>query len=291
MAKIIDGKKIAEKIKGNIVKEIISLNKNGPNSLNERPNLAIILIGEREDSLLYVELKEKEAKKVGIDTNLYKCSDQISEQEVLDMINCLNQDDSIDAILVQLPLPRGFDTDGIILAVNPEKDVDRFHPKNLEVFLKTCDHQHVMPPLIATILKILEETKYELKNKKACVVSNSKIFGITCAKALKCLGAKTQIANIKDQDLKIKTKKADLLISVVGKPGYIKKEMIKEGAFIIDIGISKNGKKVLGDLDFEDVKERAGFITPVPGGVGPITIAMLFKNTLNLYKRKRHDGK
>jgi methylenetetrahydrofolate dehydrogenase (NADP+)/methenyltetrahydrofolate cyclohydrolase len=288
MNKVIDGKKIAEKIKNEIVKEIKKMNFDS-DCPKVRPNLAIILVGEREDSKLYVSLKEREAKKVGIDTHLYRCPENMSEQEIIETIDYLNKDDIIDAILIQLPLPQGFNTDKIILKIDPAKDVDRFHPKNLEEFSKTCGHHHVMPPLIASILKILENIKYEISGKNVCIISNSKTFGNTCAQAFKCQKAKAITTNIKDELMIKKTSKADILISVVGQPKFIKKEMIKRGAVIIDIGITKKDGHVYGDVDFEDLKEKAGFITPVPGGVGPITIAMLFRNTLELFKDRQKN--
>jgi len=282
MAKIIDGKALAEKIKDDIVKEIVELN--GP-----RPNLAIILIGERKDSELYVNLKEKEAKKVGIDTHLYKCPKNIDERDVLEMIDCLNNDKLIDAILVQLPLPTGFDTDAIIYAIDPVKDVDRFHPNNLQVLFKTCNHAHVMPPVFEAVLEMLNSIDCQLQDKKICIIANSEIFGKSFAKVLECRGAKPEVIRADDINLIQKTKQVDILITAIGEAKFIKKEMIKKDVIIIDIGITKKGEKVYGDVDFEDVKDKASFITPVPGGVGPMTIAMTFKNALELYKR-RHGG-
>lgn len=283
-AKIIDGKILAEKIKDEIVAEIVKLN-NGIPVAPRRPHLAIILIGEREDSKLYVELKEREAKKVGIDTSIYRCPENIDEREVLDMIGTLNQDDLTDAILVQLPLPDGFDTDAIIRAINPKKDVDGFHPDNLEVLFKTCDHDHIMPPVFMVVLEMLKSINYDLKGKQACIISNSEIFGQALARVLECRQAKAIAIHADDADLKNKTAHADLLVIAVGKPKFIKKDMVKKDAVVIDVGITKKDGKVCGDVDFEDVKEKASYITPVPGGVGPLTIAMAFKNTLELYKR------
>lgn len=276
MLKLINGKLIAEKIKDTLVKEIISL--------KNRPSLAIILIGDREDSSLYVSLKEREAKKVGIDTHLYKCSESTSEKEILELIHYLNNDPQIDAILVQLPLPKNFNTDKIIKALNPAKDVDRFHPENLKILLNTCDHGDVMPPVFEVVLEILKEIDYKIKNKKICILANSDIFGKSLASVLRCRGALTDVIKSDFKDLTDKTKLADVLITAIGKKGFIKKEMIKKDVVIIDIGIIKKGKKVFGDVDFDSVKNVAGFITPVPGGVGPITIAITFKNTLTLYK-------
>ena len=280
MAKIINGKKIAEKIKDQLVQEIIELK-------DQRPNLAIILVGEREDSKLYVSLKEIEAKKVGIDTHLYKCASNIPEREIFDMIDCLNKDDMIDAILVQLPLPEGYDTDGIIRAIDPAKDVDRFHPANIEILLSTCSHQHVMPPVFEVVLEMLREIKYNLKDKLVCVLGNSELFCKSLAKVLECQKAQVDIVRVDDGDFLEKTKKANVLITALGKPEFIKKDMIKKDVVIIDIGITKKNDKVYGDADFTDVKDMVGYISPVPGGVGPATIAMTFKNTLELYKQRR----
>lgn len=277
MAKLIDGREISEKIYAEIRKKLES-------NPDLKPGLAIVQIGDREDSKLYVKLKEKQAFKLGIDTHLYKFSEDSQEDEIIETIKFLNKDENIDAILVQLPLPEKFDTDKIIKAIDPKKDVDRFHPDNLKKLLITCNHGDVMPPLIEAVLEILSEINYEIKNKKAVIVANSEIFGKSLKKVLECLGAEAENISPKEKGLINKTEKADLLISAVGKPCFIAKDMIKEESAIIDIGISNQGKKVLGDVDFADVEEKAGFITPVPGGVGPLTIAMLLKNTLKLAK-------
>lgn len=281
MVKIIDGKILAEKIKNKITLEIHKLN-------GLRPNLAIILIGERPDSELYVSLKEREAKKVGIDTHLYKCSENISEPELLDMIKCLNDDETIDAILVQLPLPAEIDTETIMLALDPAKDVDGFQPDNLKKLLSDCNFSGLMPPVFAVVLAMLKSIDYKIKNKQICVISNSDIFGKSLAHILNRQGAKTETVKIGDKSLVKKTSQADILITAVGKPKFIKKNMIKAGAVLIDIGIARQGDKVAGDVDFRDVKGKASYITPVPGGVGPLTIAMAFKNTLEIYKKKRN---
>ena len=288
MSKIINGKALAEKIKDNIVKEIIKLNHGKPELINKRPNLAIILIGKREDSELYVNLKEQQAKKVGIDTHLYKCPENISEQEILDIIDHLNKDKTIDAILVQLPLPKEFNADAIIRAIDPAKDVDGFHPDNLKLLFKTCNHQKIAPPVFATVLEMLDSINYEIKNKRVCIIANFDIFGKSLAHILKCKGAKTKAIRADDKNLTSKTVQADILITAIGKPRFIKKDMIKKNAVIIDIGITTEGKKVFGDVDFEDVKDKVSYITPVPGGVGPMTIAMALRNTLELYKFKRN---
>jgi methylenetetrahydrofolate dehydrogenase (NADP+) / methenyltetrahydrofolate cyclohydrolase len=245
------------------------------------------LIGDRPDSALYVALKEKEAKKVGIDTHVYRCASDTPEPEIFSLINYLNKDNLIDAILVQLPLPDGFNTDGIIMAIDPAKDVDRFHPDNLAVLLTTCDHAQVVPPAIEAVLEILKSINYDLKGKMAGLLVNSEIFGRSLAKVLSCWGAECAVLKADDKDIKTKTSRCDLLITALGRMHFIKKGMVKKDAVIIDIGIVRKGKKVYGDVDFESIKNTAGYVTPVPGGVGPLTIAMLFKNTLEIYKARR----
>ena len=283
MGKIIDGQALAKKIKNQIVKEILKLNE-GRTDCQRRPNLAIILVGEREDSKLYVNLKEKEAKKVGIDIHTYKCPINIEEKKVLSMIKCLNDDELIDGILIQLPLPKGFNTNKIIKAINPAKDVDCFHPENLKIILKTCNHNHILSPVFSAILEMLANINCQLKNKQICIIANSDIFGKSLAKILVCRGAGTKTVKANDKNLGEKTAQADILITAVGKPKFIKKNMIKKDAIVIDIGITKKEGKICGDVDFNNVKDKVSYITPVPGGVGPLTIAMLFKNTLELYK-------
>lgn len=263
MVQKIDGRAIAERVKDEIAQVIYKLN--GP-----RPNLAIILVGEREDSKLYVSLKEREGKKIGVDTHLYKLNSSISEEELLKIINFLNIDPLIDGILIQLPLPEKFNTDKIIAAINPEKDADGFHPAH---------PNYVMSPVLASILACLEEIKFDYKNKTACVLHNSDVFGLSVKKILENKGLKVVLKEDSEQ--------ADLLVTALGKPHFVKKEMIKDQAVIIDIGITKVDGKVLGDVDYEDVKDKASYITPVPGGVGPMTIAFLFKNVLEIFKTKK----
>lgn len=321
MSQIIDGRALAEKIKDKVVKEIVEMGKQKQKAapkthecrcghgteehahehedseghkfaafLNApRPNLAIVLVGNRKDSEIYVALKEREAKKVGIDTSLYRCPEEITEDELLGMINYLNNDGSIDAILVQLPLPGGLDEDRIIAAIDPEKDVDGFHPKNLESLFKSCDSEAIMPPVFDTVLEMLKSINCDLENKQVCIIANSDIFGNSLAKVLECRKAKTEVVRSDDENLKEKTSKADILISAIGKPKFITNEMVKADAVIIDIGITKENGKVYGDVDFHGVEDKVGFITPVPGGVGPMTIACAFRNVLALYKRKHKD--
>lgn len=262
MVKKIDGRAIAEKIKDKITQEIYQLK-------SDRPNLAIILVGERSDSKLYVALKEKEGKRVGIDTHLYEMGAEADETEILDAIKFLNEDGTIDGILVQLPLPEKFNTNKIIAAISPEKDADGFHPDRRD---------YLLSPVLSSILACLSEIKFTATGKTACILYNSEIFGLSVKEILMEQGMKV---NLKDHP-----EEADLLVTALGDPHKIKKEMIKDGAILIDIGITKVGEQVLGDVDYEDVKDKAGFITPVPGGIGPMTIAFLFKNVWEIYKRR-----
>lgn len=278
---IIDGKKLADNIKDNLVKEIFALGD------NQRPNLAIILVGDRPDSELYVKMKEQEAKKVGVDTHIYRCEKNIPEREIFDMIDCLNKDDLIDAILVQLPLPQGYDTDGIIQAIDPEKDVDRFHPDNIIPITDSCGPGHILPPLFSVVSEILCHADCNLSGKRVAIVCNGEVFGKSLAKVLNCQGADAEMVKPDSPNLKQALSLADIVVTLAGRPRFIKAEMVKQDAVIIDIGISRDQGTTVGDVDFENVKKKASYITPVPGGTGPMTIAFLFKNCLELYK-KRH---
>jgi len=285
MIKIIDGKILAEKIKDQVVSEVERVCQ-ASKMIQRRPNLAIILVGNREDSRLYVSMKEKEAKKVGIDINLY-CFDQtVLEKDVLETINFLNHDQDIDAILVQLPLPDNFDTDKIIKTINPDKDVDGFHPENIKKLL-TGEKEGVVSPVFAAITHCLKDINFNLEKSSVAVISKSEVFGGNLAKFLTLQKADAQLIFPDDVDFKNKIKKADVVISAIGKKNLITKELIKKDAVLIDVGIDKKGKKVYGDIDFESVQGVASYLTPVPGGIGPLTIAMLFENVLFLYQKNQ----
>lgn len=275
MPQKIDGIKIAEKIKDEIVKEIYN---NG-----QRPNLAIILVGEREDSKLYVNLKQKQAKKVGIDTHLYKLPQNSSEEELLETINFLNKDGLIDGILVQLPLPEGFDTDKVIQSIDPKKDVDCFHSESVKNINQPNKN---LSPVFSSILEIFKDTNYNIENKKIAVIYNSEIFGNSLKSLLENKGAIVSLIKSKDKDSE-KIKACDVVISAVGKPNYIKAKDVKKDSFLIDIGITKKNKKVKGDIGDKAI-EKSSYFTPVPGGIGPLTIAILFRNTWELFKKKNN---
>lgn len=263
MYKIIDGNKIAEKIKDKIALEVFKHKE-------VRPSLAIILVGSREDSKLYVSLKEREAKKLGIDTHLYIFPKNSKPEEVLEVIDFLNKDNGVDAILVQLPLPDQFETDAITKAIDPKKDADGFHPQS-PVYIKS--------PVLSAVLACLDEISLKGEGKTACVLNKSEIFGNSLKKVLEDRGFKIiDKKNIKE---------ADLVVSAIGEPSLVKKEMMKDGVVLIDIGITKEENKVRGDIDIDAAKEKASYLSPVPGGIGPITIAFLFKNVLEIFNHNK----
>jgi len=278
MCKIIDGRALAEKIKDEIVREVVKL--------PSRPNLAIILVGERPDSALYVARKQTEAKKCGIDTHLYKLPEDADERELLDCIAYLNNDNLMDGILLQLPLPKGFNTDKIVGAIKLEKDVDGFHPENLKKIKAGKAYQ--TPVLAAVILEILKSIDCNLAGKSVALLAHSDIFMSGVGEILQQHGAKILPCyydkNSPDQ-LQNCAKQADIIITAVGKKYYLTADYIKTDAIIIDIGIIKDETGTHGDVDFASVSKTASYITPVPGGVGPMTIACALRNVLELYKK------
>jgi methylenetetrahydrofolate dehydrogenase (NADP+) / methenyltetrahydrofolate cyclohydrolase len=281
--KIIDGKKIAEKIKDDIAQNVFEIVQKE----QRRPSLAIILAGGREDSKLYVSLKEKSAKEVGIDTSLYLIDESDNEENIVDVIKFLNQDETVDGILVQLPLPKKFNTDKILKMINPEKDVDGFcKSKNKFLF---------SPVILATDYS-LKNCKVNLKNKKAFLFCNSEIFKNEMEEFLLNQGLEfdfiksDELEKIlksddeqKKQDLYNKVKSNDIIITAMGKPEIIDKNFLKDDMILIDIGITKVENKVLGDIKRADTEKLNGHFTPVPGGIGPMTVACLLKNVLQTH--------
>lgn len=291
--KLIDGHKIADRIKDKVVKDILELNKQSRDleqskaDAPHRPDLAIILINGREDSRIYVNLKEKEAQKVGVDTHVYKCEPDISTEEVIEMIEHLNNDPKIDGIFVQLPLPDHLDTDKIVNTIDPQKDVDGFHEESLRQLKETKDlNSIILPPAFQAVAEALKEAEVDLSDKKVCIVANARIFKDNLSLFLEKQGARTVVSDAEDKELINKTREADIIVTAVGKPGYLQGGMIKKDAVLVDMGVIKKEDKVKGDVDKESVQDKASYLTPVPGGLGPITVAATLKNTLELYKRK-----
>lgn len=270
--KLLEGKKISDKILDKLRREI--------RNRNLHLGLAVILIGENQASQLYVNLKEKAAEKIGIKFSKFIFSQKVSEKEILDKIVKINLDKKIHGIVVQLPLPKKFHTQKIINAIDPKKDVDGFHPENIKCFSprENC----LWPVFPKALLKTLEFSGKQLENRKAVILAKSKKFGETMKLALEKDKIKGEYLVLKKaSDIKKYSdliKNSDIIISACGFPQMIKGEMIEEKAIIIDGGITKRGKKVLGDADFDSVKDIAGYISPVPGGVGPVTIACLLEN-------------
>jgi len=278
---IIDGKKLAEKVNDWTVAEVLRL--------GARPNLAVVLVGDNPDSDLYVRKKLEAGKKVGVDTHLYKCPANIGQTELLKTIDFLNKDETIDAILVQLPLPKDqdYNTDEVVARIDPKKDVDCFHPENIALITGSEEENLILPPVYGVIFEMLKSLQYDVRDKNVAVVSKSEIFGGNLVKVFTCKGAKAEKIHPDDPELVAEASKADVLIPVIGRPKFIKKDMVKNGAIVIDVGITRDQGSTYGDVDFENVKNLDGWITPVPGGVGPMTVAITLRNTLELYK-KRH---
>lgn len=269
--KILDGKKISEKILDDISKD---LKKN-----KSKPGLAVILIGNDKASELYVKIKKEKSKKVGISFFLFRFKESSDEKEILEKIESLNDDKKINGIIVQLPLPKKFHTQKIINLINPKKDVDGFSSRG--------EKNIIEPVFPMAIIKLLESSKQKIGGKKAIVISNSRVFGEMMSEKLrkKKINAeyilKKEIKNNID-----KIKDSNIIVSAVGVKGMIKGGMIRSGTIIIDGGIFKKGKKVFGDVDFESVKNIPGFLSPVPGGVGPMTVACLLENVFLAFKRQ-----
>lgn len=270
--KLLKGEKIANKILTNVERDI--------RKLKIRPSLEVILVGNNKASKIYIALKKKAAKKVGIVFRAHKFFQNSTEKEIIQKIRELNRNEKVSGIIVQLPLPKNFNTQKIINTIDPRKDADGFSAKNF-----------LQPVFPKAILKLIEIKRKKLKNKKAVIITNSRKFGTAMRIALKKISKDSNYLVLKNKALqhpKIlkQLKSADIIISAIGKSGLITGDMIKKGAIIIDGGIVKIGKKVRGDVDIKSVKNVASFITPVPGGVGPVTIACLLENVYILEKNK-----
>jgi len=276
---ILDGKALSNKIKEELKKENEILKEQGL-----VPGLAVILVGEDPASQTYVNSKEKACQAIGIYSQKITLPKQTSQQELLETIEKLNNDEKIHGILVQLPLPKHIDSAKVIEAIRPDKDVDGFHEYNVGKLV--TGNETFVPCTPLGVMKILEEYGINPTGLDACVVGRSNIVGKPMMNLLLNAGATVTITHSKTKDLKAHTLQADLLVVGIGKPNFITADMVKDGAIVIDVGINRlaNGK-LTGDVDFEGVSKKASFITPVPGGVGPMTIAMLLQNTVTSAKR------
>lgn len=248
--------------------------------------LAVILIGEDKASQIYVDLKKKKAKEIGMDFSLFSFSKDTQEEEIIAKIKNLNEDARINGIIVQLPLPEKFDTQHIINAISPEKDVDGFHPESIEKF--KSDENALWPVFPKAIVNLLESNSGDFVGKKAVVVVNSEKFGEVMKIALKKKQIESEYIFSDDIVANVdKIRDADIVVTAVGQPGIIKGNMLKQDVIVIDGGITEEDGKVLGDVDVESVENISGQVSPVPGGVGPVTIACLLENTYLAYKNQK----
>jgi len=277
MAVIIDGKKIAQEIKEEL--------KVRAQKLKDRkiiPTLAIVMIGQRPDSKIFTRNKQKACGDVGMNSSLYEYPENMKEERLIKLIQKLNKDKTIHGIIVQLPLPKHIDVNKVLNTISPDKDVDGLNPVNVGNLL--VGNEFIAPCTPKGVIRMLEKMKIPVVGKEVVIVNNSNVVGKPLAMMLTNRFATVTICHVKTKYMSKHTKKAEILITAVGKPNFIKKEMVKKKAVVIDVGISYHEGKVCGDVDFENVKDVASYITPVPGGVGPMTVAMVLENTLVLAK-------
>lgn len=281
VAKILDGKQIAKDYRQGLQDQVEALKEKG-----FTPKLSVILVGNDGASQSYVRSKKKAAEKIGMISEIVHLEETATEEEVLNELNRLNNDDSVSGILVQVPLPKQVSEQKILEAINPEKDVDGFHPINIGKLY--IDEQTFVPCTPLGIMEILKHADIDLEGKNAVVIGRSHIVGQPVSKLLLQKNASVTILHSRSKDMASYLKDADVIVSAVGKPGLVTKDVVKEGAVIIDVGNTpdENGK-LKGDVDYDAVKEIAGAITPVPCGVGPLTITMVLNNTLLAEKMRR----
>ena len=276
---IIDGKKTATELREQLKKKIVELKS----TYNAVPGLTVILVGEDPPSKIYVKNKEKFAKEIGINSEVIRYPANLEEKELLNKIKELNKNDKVSGILVQLPLPKHIDKRKVIEAIDHEKDVDGFHPINVGNLSSGYDSSIPCTPLGCSLL--LKKVEKNLNGKHAVVIGRSNLNGKPMTQLLLKENCTVTITHSKTKDLKIECLRADIIIAAVGIPELVKGDWIKKGATVIDVGINKTEKGIVGDVAFEEVSKVAGALTPVPGGVGPMTIACLLKNTVDCFKK------
>lgn len=291
---ILDGRKISNQIKDEIATEVAQMKERG----EKVPHLAAVLVGNDGASLTYVGSKVRSCKKIGFESTLIQLPEETTEDELLEQVEALNKNPEIDGYIVQLPLPKHIDEEKVLMAVDPDKDVDGFHPTNFGKMALD------MPTFISAtpfgIMELLRRYDVDTEGKHTVVIGRSHIVGrpisILMSQKGKASNSTVTITHSRTKDLTYFTTKADIIVSALGSPDYLKADMVKDGVVIIDVGITRvpdetkeKGYYITGDVDFDDVATKASYITPVPGGVGPMTIAMLLKNTL--LARERHNKK
>ena len=283
-AQIISGTQLASQIKSNVAQQISQYVAQGKRA----PGLAVILVGADPASQVYVGSKRKSCAEIGIVSKSYDLPETTTEQALLGLIEELNQDAEVNGILVQLPLPKHIDSTKVIEQISPEKDVDGFHPYNVGRLCQRIPTLRACTPY--GVMKLLETTGISFYGKHAVIVGASNIVGRPMALELLLAGCTVTVTHRFTEDLASHIRQADILVVAVGKPKFIKGEWIKEGAVVVDVGINRLEGKLVGDVEFEVAAQRASYITPVPGGVGPMTVAMLMQNTLSAYEKQQGDA-
>ncbi|MBF0924182.1 MAG: bifunctional methylenetetrahydrofolate dehydrogenase/methenyltetrahydrofolate cyclohydrolase FolD [Campylobacter concisus] len=279
--KILDGKAVSLKVKESVKVRADELKKFGV-----EPTLAVVLVGEDKASQTYVRAKEKACNEYGIKSVAHRLSENTTQNELLALINVLNLDDSIHGILVQLPLPKHIDTNVVLAAIDPRKDVDGFHAVNVGKLVSGLDGFVPCTPL--GVMEILKEYGIDVAGLNAVVIGRSNIVGKPMANLLLNASATVTVTHSKTKNLKEICKNADLIVAAIGKPFFLKADMVKDGAVVVDVGINRlDDGRLVGDVDFENVAPKCSYITPVPGGVGPMTIAMLLNNTILAAQAKK----
>lgn len=279
MYKLIDGKIISSAVKERVKNEVAALKEKGITT-----GLAVIIVGEDPASKVYVNNKKKACEALGIISEEYALPKTTTQEELLSLIDTLNKKESINGILCQLPLPEHLDEGAVINAIQPEKDVDAFHPVNVGKIMQG-DYDFV-PCTPAGIMEMLQYENIDITGKSCVVIGRSNIVGKPMSMLLLHKNGTVTICHSKTQNLKEVCKNADILVAAVGRPNFVTNDMVKDGAVVIDVGINRVDGKLVGDVNFNDVCEKASYITPVPGGVGPMTIAMLMQNTLTAAKKQ-----
>lgn len=282
MAKIIDGKQIAKEVRAEIAAECAELKKKGI-----IPGLAVVIVGTDPASQVYVRNKKKACEEVGFRSEVFELPEETTEEELLALVKKLNEDVNIHGILVQLPLPKHLDDEAIIANIDPKKDVDAFHPSNVgKIMIGNYDF---LPCTPAGVMVLLEKSGIDVSGKECVVVGRSNIVGKPQAMLLLHANGTVTICHSRTKDLAEVTRRADILVVAIGKADFITGDMVKDGAVVIDVGMNRKADgKLTGDVDFATVEPKASYITPVPGGVGPMTITMLLRNTLT--SAKKHAG-
>lgn len=285
MAKIISGKELSARLKAEMATQVAAF----PEKYGRVPHLVVILVGDNPASVSYVTGKAKAAAEVGIRNTTIRRPETISEAELLDLIAELNADSEVDGILVQLPLPKHIDTDRVIAAIDRAKDVDGFHPLNVAALWQK--QPCILPCTPKGIVKMLRTAGVEIEGRHAVVVGRSNIVGLPVSKLLLDANATVTMAHSRTPDLGAVTRQADILVVAVGRPKFIKGDMVREGAVVIDVGVNRDPEtgKLCGDVDYAAVEPKASVITPVPGGVGPMTICCLMENTIECFLDRMNE--